>query len=85
MYVCVCVHASYRMLHSLSSARGYTSRDYAGGLIDRKLEPDRRLSSEVARNWEEISSGQLRFDRRREEAKVLAEIREGDLLRFFDR
>ncbi|CAM9553710.1 unnamed protein product [Scytosiphon promiscuus] len=59
--------------------------DYVGGLVDRKLEPDRRLSSEAERNWAEISSGQLRFDRRREEAKALKQIREGDLLRFFDR
>lgn len=56
-----------------------------GGLIDRKLEPDRRLSSEAERNWAEISTGQLRFDRRREEAKALEQIRAGDLLRFFDR
>eukprot|EP00752_Nemacystus_decipiens_P006180 g5577.t1 len=60
-------------------------RDYAGGLVDRKLEPDRRLSSEAERNWSEISTGQLRFDRRREEAAALQNIREGDLLRFFDR
>ncbi|CAN0108568.1 unnamed protein product, partial [Laminaria digitata] len=31
-------------------------RDYAGGLVDRKLEPDRRLSSEVERNWAEITT-----------------------------
>lgn len=60
-------------------------RDYVGGLVDRKLEPDRRLSSEAERNWSEISTGQLRFDRRREEATALQNIREGDLLRFFDR
>lgn len=53
--------------------------------MDRKLEPDRRLSSEAERNWAEISTGQLRFDRRREEARALENIREGDLLRFFDR
>lgn len=56
-----------------------------GGLADRKLEPDRRLSSEAERNWSEISTGQLRFDRRREEAEALQNIREGDLLQFFDR
>lgn len=60
-------------------------RDFAGGLIDRKLEPDQRLGSEVSRNWDEVASGQLRFDRRREEAEVLKDIREGDLLAFFDR
>ena len=60
-------------------------RDYAGGLVDRKLEPDRRLSSETERNWAEITTGQLDFDRRRDEAKALGDIREGDLLRFFDR
>lgn len=61
------------------------ARDFAGGLIDRKLEPDQRLGSEVSRNWNEVAGGQLRFDRRREEAKALKDIREGDLLAFFDR
>lgn len=63
----------------------YTLRDYVGGLADRKLEPDRRLSSEAERNWSEISTGQLRFDRRKEEAQALQNVMEGDLLRFFDR
>lgn len=53
--------------------------------MDRKLEPDRRLSSEAERNWAEITTGQLNFDRRRDEAQALRAIREGDLLRFFDR
>ncbi|CAM9761157.1 unnamed protein product [Pylaiella littoralis] len=59
--------------------------DYVGGLVDQKLEPDRRLSAEAERNWAEISTGQLRFDRRKEEAEALRKIREKDLLLFFDR
>lgn len=61
------------------------TRDFAGGLIDRKLETDRRLSSEASRNWDEITSGQMRFDRRRQEVTLLKDVREGDLLAFFDR
>ncbi|CAM9240500.1 unnamed protein product, partial [Discosporangium mesarthrocarpum] len=60
-------------------------RDYAGGLIERKLEPDKRLSSEAGRNWDEIASGQFQFDRRIEEAAALRDMRKKDLLLFFDR
>ena len=74
-----------RIISVLHRKTDILPRDYAGGLIDRKLEPDRRLSSEAERNWSEMVSGQLNFDRRREEANVLQKIREGDLLRFFDR
>ena len=59
--------------------------DYAGGLIDRKLEPDHRLSSEVERHWSEITTGQLDFDSRRKEADALQRVRPEDILGFFDR
>lgn len=78
-----------RIVLNVAAAAGRTfrlhRRDYAGGLVDRKLEPDRRLSSEAERNWAEITTGQLNFDRKRDEAQALRAIREGDLLRFFDR
>ncbi|CAM9610072.1 unnamed protein product [Scytosiphon promiscuus] len=59
--------------------------DYLQGLVSRKLEPDHRLSSETHRNWDEITSGQLDFDRRRLEIEALQKIDDGDLLQFFDR
>ncbi|CAB1100827.1 unnamed protein product [Ectocarpus sp. CCAP 1310/34] len=58
--------------------------DFVQGLVSRKLEPDHRLSSEVNRNWGEIVTGQLNFDRRREEVEALKKVQEKDLLRFFD-
>ncbi|CAN0120298.1 unnamed protein product [Ectocarpus sp. 6 AP-2014] len=59
--------------------------DFVQGLLSRKLEPDHRLFSEVNRNWGEIVTGQLKFDRRREEVEALRKIQEEDLLRFFER
>ncbi|CAM9610251.1 unnamed protein product [Scytosiphon promiscuus] len=59
--------------------------DYVQGLVSRKLEPDHRLSSEAYRNWDEIATGQLNFDRRRQEVEALQKIDGDDLLQFFDR
>lgn len=59
--------------------------DYVQGLVSRKLEPDHRLTSETHRNWDEITSGQLNFDRRRQEIKVLQHVDGSHLLQFFDR
>lgn len=53
--------------------------------MSRKLEPDNDLSSEAYRNWNEITSGQLNFDRRRLETEALEKIDGSDLVRFFDR
>ncbi|CAM9877673.1 unnamed protein product [Pylaiella littoralis] len=59
--------------------------DFVEGLVSRTLESDHRLSSEAHRNWTEISSGQLDFDRRRQEVEALRKIYVEDVLRFFDR
>lgn len=53
--------------------------------MSHKLEPDHRLSSEVYRNWGEMTTGQLNFDRRRGEVEALKKVQVQDLLRFFDR
>jgi insulysin len=58
---------------------------YAKSLIDRKTEPDKTLAVEVTRNWSEISSGQLQFDRPQREAGALLDIRKEDLVDFWDR
>ncbi|CAB9502983.1 degrading enzyme-like 1, peroxisomal [Seminavis robusta] len=58
---------------------------YVKGLIDRKLEPDKTLASEVMRNWAEIASDRLEFDRVQREALALLEVNKSDLLEFWDR
>ncbi|CAM9900567.1 unnamed protein product, partial [Hapterophycus canaliculatus] len=59
--------------------------DYIQGLVSKKLEPDHRLSAEAYRNWREITTGQLNFDRRQQEIEALEKIDMDDLLEFFDR
>ncbi len=58
---------------------------YAKSLIERKTEPDKELSTEVTRNWLEISSGRLEFDRLQREAAALLEIDKNDLIKFWDK
>ncbi|CAN0342891.1 unnamed protein product, partial [Scytosiphon promiscuus] len=58
---------------------------YIQGLVSRILEPDRSLLSEASRNWNEITTGQLDFDRRRQEVEALQKIDGETLLQFFDR
>lgn len=59
--------------------------DYVQGLVSRKLEPDHDLASEASRNWGEIATGQLNFDRTRQTVEALKKIDGADLLQFFDR
>lgn len=56
---------------------------YIKSLIDRKTEPDKDLSVEVTRNWNEISSGRLQFDRLQREAAAALNIEKDDLLTFW--
>lgn len=56
---------------------------YVKSLIDRKTEPDKDLSVEVTRNWSEISSGRLEFDRLQKEAAALLTISKEDLIDFW--
>lgn len=53
---------------------------YVKGLIDQKTEPDKQLAAEVTRNWSEISSGRLQFDRIQREAASLLNCQKADLL-----
>jgi len=57
---------------------------YVKGIIDSKTEPDKRLSIEVTRNWAEISSGRLQFDRLQSEAAAALNLAKSDLLQFWD-
>ena len=58
---------------------------YVKSLIDRKTEPDKDLIAEVTRNWSEIASGRLQFNRRQQEAAALLEIEKEDLIDFWRR
>jgi insulysin len=56
---------------------------YTKSLIDRKTEPDKDLSVEVTRNWSEIASGRLQFDRPQKEAAALLDIEKEDIVEFW--
>lgn len=58
---------------------------YVKSLIDRKTEPDKQLATETTRNWAEISSGRLQFDRAQKEVAALLDLKKEDLLDFWDR
>ena len=56
---------------------------FVKSLIDQKTEPDKDLSVEVTRNWSEISSGRLEFDRLQKEAAALLTVSKEDLIEFW--
>lgn len=56
---------------------------YAKSLIDRKTERDKDLTVEVTRNWSEIASGRLQFDRLQREAIALLNIEKKDVIDFW--
>ena len=58
---------------------------YVKSLIDRKTETDKQLATEVTRNWGEIGSGRLQFDRVQREVAALLDITKDDLLEFWDK
>lgn len=57
---------------------------YVKSLVDRKTEPDKTLATEATRNWAEISSGRLQFNRAQLEAAALLDLTKEDLLDFWD-
>jgi insulysin len=58
---------------------------YVKSLIERKTDPDKQLVTEVTRNWGEIGSGRLQFDRVQQEVGALLDLSKTDLLEFWDR
>jgi insulysin len=56
---------------------------YVKSSIDRRTEPDKDLAIEVTRNWSEIASGRLEFDRIQKEAAALLGVEKQDLLDFW--
>ncbi|MGK3734324.1 MAG: insulysin [Bacillariaceae sp.] len=57
---------------------------YVKSLIDRKTEPDKQLATEATRNWAEIASGRLQFDRPQREVAALLDLTKEDILDFWD-
>ena len=57
---------------------------YIKSLIDRKTEPDKTLAAETTRNWAEISSGRLQFNRAQLDAAAALDLTKEDLLDFWD-
>uniref|UniRef100_A0A7S4D9C8 Coenzyme PQQ synthesis protein F-like C-terminal lobe domain-containing protein n=1 Tax=Heterosigma akashiwo TaxID=2829 RepID=A0A7S4D9C8_HETAK len=57
--------------------------EYRGGLIQKKLEPDKRLIAATVRNWEEIATEEYLYDRQQKEAEILARLSKEEVLGFF--
>jgi insulysin len=57
---------------------------FVKSLIDIKTQPDKVLATEVTRNWAEIASGRLQFDRTQKEVAALLDLTKDDLLAFWD-
>jgi len=57
---------------------------YVKGLILKRIEPDKKLSAEATRNWNEIATGRLTFDRLQREVRALLDVRKSDVTRYWD-
>lgn len=58
---------------------------YVKSLVESKTEPDKQLATEVTRNWAEIGSGRLEFNRVEREVAAALSVTKQDLLEFWDR
>ncbi|KAL7487583.1 hypothetical protein ACHAW6_013153 [Cyclotella cf. meneghiniana] len=58
---------------------------FVKGLVDSRLEPDKRLAVEVTRNWSEIASGRFQYDRLQAEVGALLGITKKDIVDFWER
>lgn len=58
---------------------------YVKSLVEKKTEPEKELAGEVTRNWSEIASGRMQFDRQQREAAACLEIEKSDVLEFWQR
>ena len=57
---------------------------YVRGLLLRRTEPDKQLATEISRNWNEIATGRLQFDRRQSECKTLLDVTKEDIIKYWD-
>ena len=58
---------------------------FVKGSLLKRTEQDKKLATEVTRNWNEIATGRLQFDRLQKEAAALMEINKKDILNYWDR
>jgi secreted Zn-dependent insulinase-like peptidase len=56
----------------------------AKGIVLKKTQPDKKLAIETTRNWNEIATGRLQFDRREQEARALLNLKKDDILDYWD-
>jgi len=54
-------------------------------LLLKRTEPDKKIATEASRNWGEISSGKLQFDRREKEAQALLSVSKEDVIEYWDK
>ena len=54
------------------------------GLILKRTEPDKKLATEATRNWNEIATGRLTFDRLQREVRALLDVTKGDITRYWE-
>jgi len=57
---------------------------YIKSCVLSRTEPDKVLATEASRNWNEIASGRLQFDRLQVESSVALELKKDDVLKFWD-
>lgn len=57
---------------------------FAKALFLRKTAPDKKIGTEATRNWNEIATGRLQFDRVQTEADALLNVKKQDILDYWD-
>lgn len=57
---------------------------FAKALLLKKTDPDKQLATEANRNWNEIATGRLQFDRRQKEAEALLNVKKDDIMNYWD-
>ena len=58
---------------------------FVKGLVDSRLEPDKKLAIEVTRNWSEIASGRFQYDRLQAEVGAFLSITKQDIVEFWQK
>jgi len=57
---------------------------YVKGLILKRTEPDKKLATEATRNWNEIATGRMTFDRLQREVQALIDVKKSDVLQYWE-
>ena len=58
--------------------------NFARALLLKRTDPDKTLATEANRNWNEIATGRLQFDRRQKEAEALLNVKKDDIMNYWD-